>query len=120
MVAWFTNVVSWGLLVLLLANLPSFAWFLWRFWRWPTCVPDDQLAKTAAILCLRGADPTLERCIEGLLTQDHPRYHVVIIVDHHADPAWSLAQRVIQRHPTTSVRMEPLASPADSCSLKCS
>src|SRR5262249_23637889 len=60
------------------------------------------------------------RCIEGLLSQDYPRYEVVIVVDHVDDPAWEMAQRIVPRFSKARVRLEMLANPSETCSLKCS
>ncbi|MDB9335702.1 glycosyltransferase, partial [Nodularia spumigena] len=53
-------------------------------------LPDEQLPKTAVILCLRGADPFLPNCIEALLNQDYPEYDLKLIVDSPQDPAWQI------------------------------
>jgi cellulose synthase/poly-beta-1,6-N-acetylglucosamine synthase-like glycosyltransferase len=42
--------------------------------------------KTAVILSLRGPDPFVRRCLDGLLTQDYPGYTVFIVIDHAEDP----------------------------------
>ena len=39
------------------------------------------------ILCLRGADPFLDRCLKGLASQDYPNYKVLIVVDSLQDDA---------------------------------
>jgi cellulose synthase/poly-beta-1,6-N-acetylglucosamine synthase-like glycosyltransferase len=120
MLVWLAIIVSLALLLLLVANFPAVAWFWWRLRRPAVPRAEDRLPKVAVVLCLRGADPTLERCLEGLLTQDYPYYVVVIIVDHPSDPAWEIAQASVQQHPHVPVRVEPLRVAADSCSLKCS
>ena len=47
------------------------------------------------ILSLRGADPSLEACVKGLLAQDYPAYRAHIVIDSAEDPA----QAVIARRP---------------------
>jgi len=69
---------------------------------------------------LRGADASLERCVEGILNQDYPHYEVVIIVDNVNDPAWEATQRIVSRPENSHVRMEALTAPRTGCSLKCS
>jgi cellulose synthase/poly-beta-1,6-N-acetylglucosamine synthase-like glycosyltransferase len=47
--------------------------------------PPDQ--ETAVILCVRGADPSLPSCLEGLVSQTHTRYAIHAVTDHASDPA---------------------------------
>jgi cellulose synthase/poly-beta-1,6-N-acetylglucosamine synthase-like glycosyltransferase len=113
------------LLASALMHVPPLVSFLHRVWRKPLPRSDEHLPRTAVILCLRGADSTLERCVEGLLTQDYPCYDVVIIVDNVNDPAWEFAQRFVSRErkrpdEQPRVRIETLINPSDRCSLKCS
>jgi len=76
--------------------------------------------KVAVILCLRGADPFLDACLKGALSQDYPRYDVRIIVDSCEDPAWAIAERAATACGGRNVCMEPLVAPRRTCSLKCS
>ncbi len=43
--------------------------------------------QTAVILCVRGADPSLQDCLRGLAGQTHSHFTVHIVVDHRSDPA---------------------------------
>ncbi len=52
-------------------------------------------AKTAVILCLRGSDPFLADCLQGLLHQDYPCYDVRIVIDSPDDPAWGTVEQVV-------------------------
>lgn len=83
-------------------------------------LPDNLLPKTAVILCLRGADPFLPRCIEALLSQNYPDYELRIVVDSCQDPAWKVVNQLIKNYPHKQVRVSPLAFPLSTCSLKCS
>jgi cellulose synthase/poly-beta-1,6-N-acetylglucosamine synthase-like glycosyltransferase len=80
---------------------------------------DADCPKVAAILCLRGVDPSLPHCLDGLLDQDYPRYDVWIVVDHADDPACEVAQQAIQRRGAANVRIHVLSQPRETCSLKC-
>jgi cellulose synthase/poly-beta-1,6-N-acetylglucosamine synthase-like glycosyltransferase len=82
--------------------------------------PDDQLPKTAVILCLRGADPFLPNCLRSLLNQNYPQYDLKIIVDSQEDPAWAIATNTISEQEATNVQMSHLRTPRHNCSLKCS
>ncbi|MBD2198209.1 MULTISPECIES: glycosyltransferase [Calothrix] len=83
-------------------------------------LPDDQLPKTAVILCLRGADPYLRQCLRALLQQNYPQYELKIVVDHQDDPAWNVAVDTVQALGVTNVEISPLRNVRNNCSLKCS
>ena len=83
-------------------------------------LPDDQLPKTAVILCLRGADPFLTNCLRSLLNQNYPQYDLKLIVDSQEDPAWKIATDTIQEQRATNVQISPLRIARQNCSLKCS
>jgi hypothetical protein len=82
--------------------------------------PDDQLPKAAVILCLRGADPFLPRCIEALLQQNYPEYDLKLIIDSQDDPAWHIAHYTINKLGKTNVQISHLRMIRHNCSLKCS
>jgi cellulose synthase/poly-beta-1,6-N-acetylglucosamine synthase-like glycosyltransferase len=83
-------------------------------------LPDDQLPKTAVILCLRGADPFLTNCLRSLLNQNYPQYDLKLIVDSQEDPAWKIATDTIQEQRATNVQISLLRIARQNCSLKCS
>lgn len=83
-------------------------------------LPDEQLPKTAIILCLRGADPYLNQCLRALLRQNYPQYELKIVVDHQDDPAWNVAVDTVQALGVTNVEISPLRNIRNNCSLKCS
>ncbi|MBD6614623.1 glycosyltransferase family 2 protein [Komarekiella sp. 'clone 1'] len=83
-------------------------------------LPDDQLPKTAVILCLRGADPFLPNCLRSLLNQNYPNYDLKLIVDSHEDPAWKIASNTITEQEASNVQISPLRIVRNNCSLKCS
>ena len=88
------------------------------FRREPT--PDGDCPKAAVVLCLRGCDPFLERCMERLLDQDYPDYRLHVVVDHRDDPAWAVAQSMADRHGADRVHIEALDDRRETCSLKLS
>ncbi|MBD2341153.1 glycosyltransferase family 2 protein [Calothrix sp. FACHB-156] len=83
-------------------------------------LPDDQLPKTAVILCLRGADPYLRQCLRALLKQNHPNYDLKVVVDHQEDPAWNIAVDTIQEIGAVNVEISALRAINNNSSLKCS
>ncbi|MCC6217815.1 MAG: glycosyltransferase [Polyangiaceae bacterium] len=54
---------------------------------------------------LAGADDGLERCLESLFTQDHPRFEVIFGVERGDDPAIPIAERVRARYPDVPSRV---------------
>lgn len=51
--------------------------------------------RARVLLCLRGADPFLDRCLRGLATQDYPDYKVIIIVDSATDESLPQVQTLL-------------------------
>src|SRR5205807_1146701 len=88
----------------------------------PTAPATGPLPSVTVILPLRGADPSLARCLHGLLHQDYPRYAVRIVVDSPDDPAWGKVQELLALgYPGhVDVREEVLKHRRPTCSLKVS
>ncbi|MGD0899534.1 MAG: glycosyltransferase family 2 protein [Thermoguttaceae bacterium] len=76
--------------------------------------------KAAVVLCLRGADPFLGRCLAAVFRLDYPAYDVKIVVDRREDPAWEVVERVAGQCPAAHVDIQPLTNRRETCSLKCS
>ncbi|MBW4612661.1 MAG: glycosyltransferase family 2 protein [Desmonostoc vinosum HA7617-LM4] len=83
-------------------------------------LPDEQLPKTAVILCLRGADPFLGNCLRSLIKQNYPHYDLKLIVDSQEDPAWQIAVDTVLEQGATNVQISRLRIIRKNCSLKCS
>lgn len=79
---------------------------------------DSDCGKAAIIICLRGSDPFLEKCLVSLLEQDYPEFKVHIIVDHSTDPAWDHVYQATRDR--GNYKLHTLDSPLATCSLKCS
>lgn len=73
-----------------------------------TSNPQHEQLPAAVILCVRGADPTLPACLDGLLTQDHPDHEIHIVMDSESDPAASVIDQAIARYPSTRVQVHIL------------
>lgn len=95
--------------------------FVRRLRQWKVELLSDEVCPAAAvILCLRGGDPFLARCIDGLMTQDYPNFRIYFMVDHPQDPAVMILQSALAKHAFDRYEIQPLANPLASCSLKCS
>ena len=82
---------------------------------------DKDLPSAAVVLSLRGADPSLRDCLNGLLAQDYPEYSVWIIVDSREDPAWDALHVLLAGQAlSVPVRIQVLHAPRPTCSLKMS
>ena len=57
------------------------------------------------ILCLRGADPYLDRCLQGLVSQDYPDYKVLIVVDSPGDDAMPQVEHLLAEHGSERVEV---------------
>ena len=90
-----------------------------RHWR-TTLLNNEACPKAAVVLCLRGGDPFLFRCIEGLLSQDYPDYQIRFVVDHVDDPSMPILRKAVEGIAADRYQIEVLDSPLSTCSLKCS
>lgn len=69
-------------------------------------LPSDQFSPAArVILCLRGADPFLDRCLRGLVSQDYPDYKVLIVVDSANDSALPQVEKLLTEYGEDRVGM---------------
>jgi cellulose synthase/poly-beta-1,6-N-acetylglucosamine synthase-like glycosyltransferase len=78
------------------------------------------LPKATVILCMRGADPFLPNCLQGLMAQDYPDYQLRIVIDSPEDPAWDVVESTLQNQSATPVKISPLEKRRTTCCLKCS
>ncbi len=116
LIAFYCSLVGWFIIQFSLAA--GFVKRLHRFKR--SLLPDASCPSAAVVLCLRGGDPFLSQCIIGLLAQDYPRYEVCFMVDNLEDPSMPIIKKAIAKSGNVRSRIELLASPSSTCSLKCS
>jgi cellulose synthase/poly-beta-1,6-N-acetylglucosamine synthase-like glycosyltransferase len=83
---------------------------------------DEATASPAlVVLCLRGGDPFLGQCIQGLVSQDYPEFEICFVVDSAQDPAISVLQNELTKYPDFKrFEIQMLSDPLTTCSLKCS
>lgn len=110
------SLIVW--LVIQVCLMLIFLWYL-RTYKQPF-LSDNQLPKTAVILCLRGADPFLPNCVRSLLNQNYPEYDLKLIIDSPEDPAFKIAKEVIAETKATNFQISTLRTVRHNCSLKCS
>ncbi len=72
----------------------------------------------AVILPLRGNDPYLSHCLDGLLNQDYQKYDVKIIVDHIDDPVLTVVNQYLLKHDHPHCNVSVLESRTGTCGLK--
>jgi len=85
--------------------LLAWSWYVWRSMH-PDALSTSKLPNVAVILSLRGADPSLARCINAAMSQDYEAYTLHIIVDSPCDPAWAVVKAALaERAPSSQVRV---------------
>jgi cellulose synthase/poly-beta-1,6-N-acetylglucosamine synthase-like glycosyltransferase len=97
----------------------------WGFFAYRTSKgyqPPQPLPEVAVVLPLRGADPSLEACLKGLLAQDYPAYRVHIVIDSAEDPAQALVAGLLAKAGPRAaiVQVETRRSLGTDCSAKLS
>jgi hypothetical protein len=121
-VAWAIVLATLAFFTLLPVAAMALAWghFAWRL-RYP-CPAPQRLPEIAVVLPLRGADPSLEACLAGVLAQDYPAYQVHIVVDSAEDPALAVVANVLARGhaPNAGVYVDVRRDWSRRCSLKLS
>jgi cellulose synthase/poly-beta-1,6-N-acetylglucosamine synthase-like glycosyltransferase len=78
------------------------------------------LPRATVLLCIRGADPSLLNCLNGLLHQDYPDYDIRIVIDSADDPAWDIVSATLARTDLPTVKVNVLVNRQETCSLKLS
>ena len=81
-------------------------------------LPDDECPPAAVILCVRGLDPYLPACLEGLFRQDYPHYEVWIVVDSTRDAAWPAVNSLVQQSGRQNVHVLTLTQRLTTCTRK--
>jgi glycosyltransferase involved in cell wall biosynthesis len=128
----FAIVLFWALMGLLLIQLPFLTNFISVVQKHlsTTKISTDRFEitgtgeaffpKATVILCMRGADPFLPDCLQGLMAQDYPNYQLRIVIDSPEDPAWEVVEETLKNQSGTSVKISSLEKRLSTCCLKCS
>ena len=83
-------------------------------------VASDFYPIARVILCLRGSDPFLDRCLRGLANQDYPNYKVLIVVDSSVDESLPQAKRILEEYGADRVEILIRDCTLPNCSRKVS
>ena len=105
-------------------------WFAWHLRRRSRGLisgdasrPESAHVPAEVVLCLRGADEQLPDVFRCLARQRHADWRLRVIVDSEVDPAWSVAQGMVESLGAEATWreavIEPLAARPDTGSLKC-
>ena len=120
-------IVSLGLVVLVIGQLPLVAAFLRALRRAsarspeaPENAPSGKTPKAAMILCLRGSDPFLADTLRAAVAQDYSDYRLFIVIDHPDDPAWGIVDQTLGAPLPEHVETVLLRDRRETCTLKCS
>jgi len=117
----FIIVLLISLVVSMIAQGLLVAGFVMRLRGWKQELIDDRNCPPATvILCLRGGDPFLSKCIDGLLSQSYPNFQICFMVDSSDDPSLPILESAIDRHQFDRCTIEILRDPLRTCSLKSS
>lgn len=99
--------------------------FLRKMWRKEWATPEMPFEpKVAVILTLRGADPSLSRCVEGLLRQKYQDYTIFFVVDHPSDPALPIVEKLLAesdlpKNLGRKWKIVVVEEHLETCALKC-
>ncbi|MDR0704344.1 MAG: glycosyltransferase family 2 protein, partial [Planctomycetaceae bacterium] len=104
------DIVHYGALYLFLKGIRRNEW---------TTPSGEFVPKTMVLLTLRGVDPFLKRCLEGLLTQNYPNYAVRLIFDHPEDSALQVAKEIVETCHADNVEFIIVDEHFETCTLKC-
>ncbi|MBE9214083.1 glycosyltransferase family 2 protein [Plectonema cf. radiosum LEGE 06105] len=94
--------------------------FVSKLHQFPKILQEEELPIATIVLCLRGADPFLPKCLEALLNQNYPNYELQIVVDNYQDPAWEMVTQTVKNIAVKHVKINCLRVARSTCSLKCS
>ncbi len=87
--------------------------------QWPSEASDTH-GPVAVILPLRGADPSLSACLQGLVHQRFGAFTLHVVLDRADDPAAQVVNEVLQSNPQSPIRVHVLKNPLPTCGLKVS
>ena len=88
--------------------------------RGPQSLTNDHAPPACIVLCLRGSDPFLDRCLDGLIHQDYPDYELLVVVDSETDEALPHVRRAEKEFGPDRVQVVVRHVNLSTCTRKCS
>lgn len=85
----------------------------------PESFRGDYTPPACIVLCLKGSDPFLDRCLEALAHQDYPDYRLMVVVDSAQDEAIPHVERARQAFGKDRVEVVIRDVDLPTCSRKC-
>lgn len=80
--------------------------------------PDTKLPQAAVVICLRGRDPSLEECMQGLLSQNYPDFKIFAVIDSEQDPSAAVMNQIAATVTADRLEVQYLTERLKTCSLK--
>ncbi|MBA4017077.1 MAG: hypothetical protein C0483_07895 [Pirellula sp.] len=86
----------------------------------PRGFAEDAWPEALVIMSLRGGDMSLCKTLNGLASQDYPRYRIRLVIDNPSDEVDEVVKSWQQTHPNAPLQVEYLGRTLPNCTLKCS
>jgi len=116
----FTLFLFWIIFITVAIHYIALYRFLNRLKRTEWKKPEVEFTpKTMVLFPLRGADPSLFRSLEKVLTQDYPNYCVRFILDSAEDSALPFVESAIEQWGKHHAEIKIMTEHFSTCSLKC-
>jgi glycosyltransferase involved in cell wall biosynthesis len=112
------NIVLPGLLLALIIGQAVYVALYLAMRKQPSQELGEYSPPANIVLCLRGRDPTLERCLEAILNQDYPNYELHAVFDSIQDPAFPVVEAFRQRS-AIPIRIHVIPQFSGQCGMKC-
>ncbi len=82
--------------------------------------PEIAWPPAALILCVRGGEAGLTKCLDRLAAVEYRDVEIHVVVDHVTDPSFDVAEAWQERHPEVSCHLHLLWNRSPHATLKCS
>jgi len=80
--------------------------------------PDLKLPRALIVICLRGADPFLQKTLRALLNQTHTDFRLRLIIDSPSDAAWAIVNPLLEETDDPRLETQILTKRLATCGLK--
>jgi cellulose synthase/poly-beta-1,6-N-acetylglucosamine synthase-like glycosyltransferase len=115
-----TLCLFWSIVLIVVIHYGALFLFLHRLTRPEWKKPEgDFTPKTMVLFPLRGADPSLPRSLEKILTQNYPNYRIRFIFDSAEDSALPLVEAALKKWGSQHAEIKIMPEHFSTCALKC-